>query len=170
MTTSTPASAPYASSAIMRGGYSPATESGATTSRPAYVRQLGQTRCGRRGAPQFGHALCVGAEILCVERRLFVRLWDCFCFGTAIAVAECSRGKQHVLAPVVAHGIEEALGVQAHAQVAVGHDHALLAPERAGDDGALAGFDDRRAAVAEDIAVRQLGREVVGECRFRDVL
>src|SRR3954447_1903400 len=84
MTTSTPASAPYASSAIMRGGYSPATESGATTSRPAYVRQFGQTRCGMRGAPQFGHALCVGDAILCVERRLLVRLWDCFCFGTAI--------------------------------------------------------------------------------------
>src|SRR3954447_17983654 len=84
MTTSTPASAPYASSAIMRGGYSPATESGATTSRPAYVRQFGQTRCGMRGAPQFGHALCVGAEILCVDRRLFVRLLDCFCLGTAI--------------------------------------------------------------------------------------
>jgi hypothetical protein len=25
--------------------------------------------------------------ILCCERRLFVRLWDCFCFGTAIGRA-----------------------------------------------------------------------------------
>src|SRR3954462_7495058 len=111
-TTSAPASVPRASSAITRADYSPAIgESGATISRPAYVRQLGQTRCGSRGAPQFGHALWVGAEILCVERRLFVRLWDCFCFGTAIAVAECSRGKQHVLTPVVADGVEEALGM-----------------------------------------------------------
>src|SRR4051794_28523222 len=112
-TTSTPASVPCASSAITRADYSPAIgESGATTSRPAYVRQLGQTRCGRRGAPQFGHALWVGAEILCVERRLFVRLWDCFCLGTAIAVAECSRGKQHFFAAVVPHGVEGPLRVQ----------------------------------------------------------
>src|SRR5256885_172019 len=122
MTTSTPASAPYASSAIMRGGYSPATESGATTSRPAYVRQFGQTRCGMRGAPQFGHALCVGYEILCVERRLFVRLCDCFCLGTAIRVGECSRGHEHVLAAVMADRVEEPLRVQPHAQVTVGAD------------------------------------------------
>jgi MOSC domain-containing protein YiiM len=63
---------------------------GATTSRPAYVPQFGQTRCGRRGAWHCGHSLCVGADSLCVERRLFVRAWDCFCLGTAIAGDEDS--------------------------------------------------------------------------------
>src|SRR3954470_20875391 len=170
-TASGPKSAPLASSAIMRAGYSPAIgESGATTSRPAYVRQLGQTRCGMRGAPQFGQALCVGDEILCVERRLFVRLWDCFCFGTAIEVGECSRGKQHFLAPVVPHGVEEALRVQARAQVTVGHHHSLFAVERACDHLAAAGLDDRRAAVAGDRLVGQFRWEVVGERRARDVL
>jgi hypothetical protein len=28
--------------------------------------------------------LYVGAAILCCARRLFVRLCDCFCFGTAM--------------------------------------------------------------------------------------
>lgn len=52
--------------------------------RPAYVPQEGQTRCGRRGAWHCGHELYVGAEILCVARRLLVRLWDWRCLGTAM--------------------------------------------------------------------------------------
>src|SRR4051812_48886959 len=170
-TTSGPRSAPFASSAITLAGYSPGSAaSGATISRPAYVWQFGHTRCGSRGAPQFGQALCVGAEILCVERRLFVRLWDCFCLGTAIGSGQCSRGNQHVLAPVMPYGIEEPLRVQPHAQVAVRHDHALLAVEGAGDDAALVRLDDRSAAVPEYFLVRQLGREVARERRARDVL
>ena len=57
---------------------------GATTSRPAYVPHTGQTRCGRRGLWHCGHALKVGAAILCCARRLLVRLCDCFCLGTAM--------------------------------------------------------------------------------------
>src|SRR5439155_1039043 len=45
----------------------------------------GQTRCGRRGLWHVGHALTLGAAILCCARRLLVRAWDCFCFGTAMA-------------------------------------------------------------------------------------
>jgi len=48
------------------------------------VPHVGQTRCGMRGLWHCGHAWIDGAEILCCERRLFVRAWDCFCFGTAI--------------------------------------------------------------------------------------
>ncbi len=44
--------------------------------RPAYVPHVGQTRCGSRGAWHCGHELYVGALILCVARRLLVRLWD----------------------------------------------------------------------------------------------
>src|SRR4051812_39197160 len=104
-----------------------------------------------RGAPQFGHALWVGAEILCVERRLFVRLWDCFCLGTAIEAGKCSRGPEDLLAPVVADGVEPALGMQPHAQVAVGDDHALLAEQWARDHPAVAWLDDGSAAAEEHV-------------------
>ena len=46
--------------------------------------QVGQTRWGSRGLWHCGHALYVGAAILWFARRLDVRLWDCFCFGTAM--------------------------------------------------------------------------------------
>ena len=42
------------------------------------------TRCGRRGWRHCGQLLTAGAEILWVDRRLFVRECDCFCFGTAM--------------------------------------------------------------------------------------
>jgi hypothetical protein len=51
---------------------------------PAYDPHTGQTRCGRRGLWQVGHAFTVGTAALWVERRLFVRACDCFCLGTAM--------------------------------------------------------------------------------------
>ena len=51
---------------------------------PGVVPHVGQTRWGSRGLWHCGHALYVGAAILCCARRLLVRLWDCFCFGTAM--------------------------------------------------------------------------------------
>src|SRR5437764_13920876 len=101
-----------------------------------------------RGAPQLGHALWASGLTLWVERRLFVRLCDGFCFGTAIRAGQCSHSSQHVLAAVVPDRVEPALRVQAFAQVAIGDHDALLAVERARDDLAPGRLDDRRTAVA----------------------
>src|SRR4051812_49473763 len=59
-------------------------------SRPLYWPQTGQTRCGSRGELQFGQCEMLGEEILCCDRRLFVRECDCRCLGTAMATQECS--------------------------------------------------------------------------------
>ena len=78
-----PWSAPFASTAITRRRSRP---------RPAARRPRGRRRCrssgrrgaGRRGALQRGQCLRPGVSILCCERRLFVREWDCLCLGTAM--------------------------------------------------------------------------------------
>ena len=65
-----------------------------STSRPLYVPQVGQTRCGRFGWPHVGQTLTFGALIACVARRLSRRDLEVFRFGTAIAAGHYS------LAPV----------------------------------------------------------------------
>jgi len=52
------------------------------------VPHTGHTRWGRRGLWHCGHALIAGELILCCDRRLVVRLCDCFCFGTAMSDEE----------------------------------------------------------------------------------
>jgi hypothetical protein len=49
-----------------------------------YVPQVGHTRCGRFGWPQFGQTFTFGAPIACVARRLSRRDFEVFRFGTAI--------------------------------------------------------------------------------------
>src|SRR5205823_2426135 len=80
--------------------------------------------------------------------------------GRAIVrVRYAGRRLQHVRASIMADGVEQALGVQAGPQVAVGHDDALLPTERAGDDLALLGLDDGGAARPEHVlAPRPLDR------------
>src|SRR5437588_3202330 len=58
--------------------------SSGSTSRPLYVPQVGQTRCGRFGDPHCGHVLTRGASILCWARRWSRRALDVFLLGTAI--------------------------------------------------------------------------------------
>lgn len=55
------------------------------TVRPRYEPQFGHTRCGRRGVPQEGQLCVPGFAALCCDRRLVLRLCDCFCLGTAMA-------------------------------------------------------------------------------------
>ena len=78
-----------------RGQESSSTASGrrTTTSRPAYVPQLGHTRCGRRGSWQRGQWRRCGCSILCCERRLLVRECDCLCLGTAIGRGSLAGGQ-----------------------------------------------------------------------------
>jgi hypothetical protein len=64
-------------------GYGAWTRSG-STSRPLYVPQVGQTRCGRFGWPHVGQTLTFGALIACVARRLSRRDLEVFRFGTAM--------------------------------------------------------------------------------------
>ena len=71
-----PGSWPRAYGAWMRNG---------STSRPLYVPQVGQTRCGRFGWPHVGQTLTFGALIACVARRLSRRDFEVFRFGTAMA-------------------------------------------------------------------------------------
>jgi GNAT superfamily N-acetyltransferase len=61
-----------------------------STSRPLYVPQVGQTRCGRFGWPHVGQTLTFGALIACVARRLSRRDFEVFRFGTAIAAGHYS--------------------------------------------------------------------------------
>ena len=56
-----------------------------STSRPRYVLQVGQTRCGRFGWWQTGHSLTRGAFRRCVALRLSRRVAVCLRFGTAMA-------------------------------------------------------------------------------------
>src|SRR4051794_7516445 len=60
-------------------------------SRPLYVPQVGQMRCGRFGEPHCGHAFTRGASSLCVARRLSRRAFDVFLFGTAMSGGQSSR-------------------------------------------------------------------------------
>src|SRR6185312_11936309 len=53
-------------------------------SRPLYVLQFGQTRCGRFGCPQVGQTFMRGASIPCWARRLSRRDFDVFFLGTAM--------------------------------------------------------------------------------------
>ena len=55
-----------------------------STSRPLYVPQVGQTRCGRFGWPHVGQTLTFGALISWVARRLSRRDLEVFRFGTAM--------------------------------------------------------------------------------------
>jgi aryl-alcohol dehydrogenase-like predicted oxidoreductase len=55
-----------------------------STSRPLYVPQVGQTRCGRFGLPHCGQTFTFGAPIACVARRLSRRDFEVFRFGTAM--------------------------------------------------------------------------------------
>ena len=52
-----------------------------STSRPLYVLQFGQTRCGRFGCLQFGQTCRRGTEIPCCARRLSRLDLDVFRFG-----------------------------------------------------------------------------------------
>ena len=65
------------------GCYGASIRSG-STSRPLYVPQVGQTRCGRFGWPHVGQTLTFGALIACVARRLSRRDFEVFRFGTAM--------------------------------------------------------------------------------------
>ena len=56
----------------------------------------------------------------------------------------------------MAHGVEPALGVQAGAQVAVGHNHPLLAAQRAGEAAADVVLD---AATLAALTAYQKGQE-----------
>ena len=56
-----------------------------STSRPLYVLQLGQTRCGRLGCLQVGQTWRRGTEIPCWARRLSRLDLDVFRFGTAMS-------------------------------------------------------------------------------------
>jgi len=62
-----------------------------STSRPLYVPQVGQTRCGRFGCPHCGQTLTRGAPIACVARRLSRRDFEVFRFGTAMTGGHYSR-------------------------------------------------------------------------------
>ena len=61
-----------------------------STSRPRYVLQFGQTRCGSFGWWQFGHSFTRGDSSLWVARRLSRRDFEVFFLGTATAAAESS--------------------------------------------------------------------------------
>ena len=74
-------------------GYGAGVESG-STSRPRYVPQVGQTRCGRFGWWHCGHSTTAGAASLCVARRLSRRAFEVFRLGTAIAAAKYSSAAQ----------------------------------------------------------------------------
>ena len=80
------------------------------------------------------------------------------------------RREQHVLAAVVADGVEPALGVQPGAQVAVGDHDPLLVVERPRDHLARRRLDDRRAAAPVDAVALDRHREVLRGTRARDVL
>jgi hypothetical protein len=56
-----------------------------STSRPLYVLQFGQTRCGRFGCLQVGQTCIRGGEIPCCARRLSRLAFDVFRFGTAMS-------------------------------------------------------------------------------------
>jgi hypothetical protein len=62
-----------------------------STSRPLYVPQFGQTRCGRLGWLHVGQTLTGVAEIACVARRLSRRLFEVFRFGTAMSGGHRSK-------------------------------------------------------------------------------
>src|SRR4051794_25904800 len=81
------------------------------------------------------------------------------------------RGAQHVLAAVVADGVEPALRVERGAQVAVRHHDALLVVQGPGDHLAVERLADGGAAAAEDLlALGKRHGEVVRERARRDVL
>jgi hypothetical protein len=54
-------------------------------SRPRYVLQFGQTRCGRFGWWQTGQRFTRGASSRCVARRLSRRDFEVFFLGTAMS-------------------------------------------------------------------------------------
>src|SRR3954471_17280702 len=83
-------SPPNASTATRATGYGASRRSG-STSRPLYVPQVGQTRCGRFGEPHWGQLLTRGASIACVARRLSRRDLEVFLFGTAMSGGQSSR-------------------------------------------------------------------------------
>ena len=56
-----------------------------STSRPLYVLQFGQTRCGRFGCLHVGQTWTRGIEIACCARRLSRLDLDVFRFGTAMS-------------------------------------------------------------------------------------
>jgi hypothetical protein len=56
-----------------------------STSRPLYVLQFGQTRCGRFGCLQVGQTCTRGTVIPCCARRLSRLDLDVFRFGTAMS-------------------------------------------------------------------------------------
>ena len=88
-TSSGPRSPPIASTATLTG-LIPArrcVRASGSTSRPLYVLQFGQTRCGRFGWPQVGQTLTRGASMPCWARRLSRRDLEVFFFGTAMAAA-----------------------------------------------------------------------------------
>jgi hypothetical protein len=62
-----------------------------STSRPLYVPQVPQTRCGRFGCPHWGQTFTFGALIAWVARRLSRRDFEVFRFGTAIAAATIAK-------------------------------------------------------------------------------
>ena len=69
-----------------------------STSRPLYVLQFGQTRCGRFGCLQFGQTCIRGTEIACCARRLSRLDFDVFRFGTAMSLVRASARPESVRA------------------------------------------------------------------------
>jgi hypothetical protein len=66
-----------------------------STSRPLYVPQVPQTRCGRFGCPQLGQTFTFGALIAWVARRLSRRDFEVFRFGTAMAAATIAKRRRN---------------------------------------------------------------------------
>src|SRR5688500_13493781 len=73
------------------------------------------------------------------------------------------RGREHVLAAVMADRVEPSLRVQSAAEIAGRGHHPLLAVERPGDDLAPLGVHDDGAAVSEGLLGRERHREVLRE-------
>src|SRR5438552_16481166 len=71
-----------------------------STSRPLYVPQVGQRRCGRFGCPHVLQTLTFAAVIACVARRLSRRDLEVFRLGTAMTGGQYSHATQEVRLPV----------------------------------------------------------------------
>jgi hypothetical protein len=87
-----PRSPPIASTAIRIAIPYGASRRSGSTSRPLYMPQVPQTRCGRFGCPHWGQTFTFGALIAWVARRLSRRDFEVFRFGTAMTGGHYSEG------------------------------------------------------------------------------
>src|SRR5229473_669145 len=67
-----------------------------STSRPLYVPQVGQRRCGRFGCPHVLQTLTFAAVIACDARRLSRRDFEVFRLGTAMTGGQYSHATRPV--------------------------------------------------------------------------